>query len=30
MEKIESAKKLIDIYEQKTKDVIAKLWEESL
>lgn len=25
---VESAKKLIDIYEQKTKDVIAKLWNE--
>ena len=25
---IESAKKLIEIYEQKTKDVIAKLWSE--
>jgi type I restriction enzyme M protein len=25
---VESAKKLIDIYEQKTKVVIAKLWEE--
>lgn len=25
---VESAKKLIDIYEQKTKDAIAKLWEE--
>jgi len=25
---VESAKKLIDIYEQKTKDTIAKLWEE--
>lgn len=25
---VESAKKLINIYEQKTKDVIAKLWEE--
>lgn len=25
---VESAKKLIDIYEQKTKDTIAKLWDE--
>jgi type I restriction enzyme M protein len=25
---VESAKKLIDIYEQKTKEAIAKLWEE--
>lgn len=25
---VESAKKLIEIYEQKTKDAIAKLWEE--
>jgi len=25
---VESAKKLIEIYEQKTKDTIAKLWEE--
>ena len=25
---VESAKKLIDIYEQKVKDAIAKLWEE--
>jgi type I restriction enzyme M protein len=25
---VESAKKLIEIYEQKTKDVIAKLWSE--
>lgn len=25
---VESAKKLIDIYEQKTKEVIAKLWSE--
>ncbi|MEX0910066.1 MAG: N-6 DNA methylase [Candidatus Paceibacterota bacterium] len=25
---VESSKKLIDIYEQKTKDAIAKLWEE--
>lgn len=25
---VESAKKLIDIYDQKTKEVIAKLWEE--
>ena len=25
---VESAKKLIAIYDQKTKDVIAKLWEE--
>jgi len=25
---VESAKKLIDIYDQKTKDVIAKLWEK--
>lgn len=25
---VESAKKLIDIYEQKTKETIAKLWEE--
>lgn len=25
---VESSKKLIEIYEQKTKDVIAKLWEE--
>ncbi len=25
---VESAKKLIDIYEQKTKDTIAKLWSE--
>jgi len=24
---VESAKKLIEIYEQKTKDVIDKLWE---
>jgi type I restriction enzyme S subunit len=25
---LESSKKLIEIYDQKTKDVIAKLWEE--
>jgi type I restriction enzyme M protein len=25
---VESAKKLLDIYDQKTKDAIAKLWEE--
>jgi len=25
---VESAKKLIEIYEQKTKDAVAKLWEE--
>ena len=25
---VDSAKKLIEIYEQKTKDTIAKLWEE--
>jgi hypothetical protein len=25
---VESAKKLIAIYEQKTKDVVAKLWEK--
>ncbi len=25
---VESSKKLIDIYEQKTKDTIAKLWSE--
>lgn len=25
---VESAKKLIEIYEQKTKETIAKLWEE--
>lgn len=25
---VESTKKLIDIYEQKIKEVIAKLWEE--
>ena len=25
---VESAKKLIEIYEQKIKEVIAKIWEE--
>ena len=25
---VESAKKLIEIYEQKTKEVIVKLWEK--
>jgi len=25
---VDSAKKLIEIYERKTKEVIAKLWEE--
>ena len=25
---VESAKKLIEIYEQKTKETIAKLWQE--
>ena len=25
---VESAKKLIEIYDQKTKDAIAKLWSE--
>jgi len=27
-ELVQSAKKLIEIYEQKTKDAIAKLWEQ--